>query len=409
MRTTGLRGERVMNPKLDDLHLYPFERLDALKATLTPPARLEHIALSIGEPKHPPPEFIVEFLARGDTITRGLAAYPPTRGSPALRGAAAAWAIQRYRLAAQSLDPERNVLPVVGTREALFSFAQAVVEGNPRSLVLLPNPFYQIYEGAAILSGAQPFYVDAHGGREVFEALAPDVWRRCELLYICTPNNPTGNVLSLDDLTYLIELADEFDFVIASDECYSEIYFDENAPPAGILQACASVGRNDYKRCVAFQSLSKRSNLPGLRSGFVAGDAEILERYYLYRTYHGCAMSEHSQAASALAWSDEAHVVTNRALYREKFERVLPMLDDLMDVAMPQAAFYLWPRTPMDDVEFAARLFEQEHISVLPGSFLARESDGLNPGEGHVRMALVATLAECEEAAERLARFIASL
>ncbi|MEE9254849.1 MAG: succinyldiaminopimelate transaminase [Pseudomonadales bacterium] len=398
-----------MNSRLDELHLYPFERLDVLKASLSGPVDKAHIALSIGEPKHAAPPFVVEFLARQDTITRGLAAYPPTRGSHALREAAARWASQRYGLAAQSLDPDRNVLPVNGTREALFSFAQAVVERSAQALVMLPNPFYQIYEGAAILAGARPHYVDAHGGREVFEAIAPEVWRNCQLLYICTPNNPTGGVQALEDLTYLVELADEFDFVIASDECYSEIYFDEAAPPPGILQACTSMNRHDYRRCVVFQSLSKRSNLPGLRSGFVAGDADLLERYYLYRTYHGCAMPEHSQAASALAWNDEAHVVANRVLYREKFERVLPMLDNLLDVEMPQAAFYLWPRTPIADTDFAARLFEQEHITVLPGSFLARESDGHNPGLGHVRMALVATLAECEEAAARIARFLGSL
>lgn len=399
----------TMNPKLDELHLYPFERLDALKASLRAPDDRAHIALSIGEPKHAAPEFVVDLLARQGTVTRGLAAYPPTRGSPDLRQAAARWASQRYALAAQSLDPQRNVLPVNGTREALFSFAQAVVERSADALVLLPNPFYQIYEGAAILAGAQPRYVDALGAREAFEAIAPDVWRNCQLLYICTPNNPTGRVLTLDDLTYLVELADEFDFVIASDECYSEIYFDEGDAPAGILQACANMGRHDYRRCVVFQSPSKRSNLPGLRSGFVAGDADILERYYLYRTYHGCAMPDHSQAASVLAWGDEAHVVANRALYRKKFERVLPMLDSLLDVEMPQAAFYLWPRTPIADTDFAARLFEQEHVTVLPGSFLARESAGQNPGVGHVRMALVATLAECEEAAERLARFLRSL
>jgi N-succinyldiaminopimelate aminotransferase len=398
-----------MNPRLDALHLYPFERLDALRQSLTAPSSCAHIALSIGEPKHPPPEFIVSFLGEPETITRGLAAYPPTRGSLELRSAAATWATRRYALRTGSLDPDRNVLPVNGTREALFSFAQAVVERRPGGLVILPNPFYQIYEGAAILAGVEPCYVDAHGGRAVFEAVPEQVWRRCELLYICTPNNPTGNVLTLEDLVYLVELADTFDFVIASDECYSEIYFDESMPPAGILQACASMNRNDYARCVAFQSLSKRSNLPGLRSGFVAGDADVLERYYLYRTYHGCAMPEHAQAASTLAWSDEGHVVANRARYREKFERVLPMLDNLLDVKMPQAGFYLWPRTPIPDTEFAARLFEQEHISVLPGSFLAREVNGHNPGVDHVRMALVATLAECEEAAERLARFLATL
>lgn len=398
-----------MNPKLDQLHLYPFERLDALKASLNAPADKTHIALSIGEPKHAAPPFIVDFLARHDTITRGLGAYPPTRGSASLREAAARWATRRYGLAAQSLDPERNVLPVSGTREALFSIAQAVIETSESAIAVLPNPFYQIYEGATVLAGAQPHYVDAHGGRETFENVEADVWKRCQLLYICTPNNPTGRVLTLDDLTYLIELADEFDFVIASDECYSEIYFDEDAAPPGILQACASMNRHDYKRCVVFQSLSKRSNLPGLRSGFVGGDAEIMERYYLYRTYQGCAMPEHSQAASALAWNDEEHVAANRALYREKFARVLPMLDNLLDVQMPQGGFYLWPHTPIEDTAFASRLFEQEHVTVLPGSFLARECNGQNPGVGHIRMALVATLAECEQAAERLARFLASL
>ena len=394
-----------MNPHLRRLQPYPFERLARLKAGVTPPADRTHIALSIGEPRHPTPALITEALIEH---LHGLSVYPTTRGGDALRAAIAHWAERRFALAG-GLDPQRQVLPVNGTREALFAFAQAVVEQGPDAAVLMPNPFYQIYEGAALLAGAAPVFLNttaASGYAPDFDAITPEQWRRCQLLYICSPGNPTGAVLGLETLQQLIRLADEHDFILASDECYSEIYQDEERPPAGLLQAAAAMGRHDYRRCVVFHSLSKRSNAPGLRSGFVAGDADILQAFLLYRTYHGCAMSLAVQAASEKAWQDEAHVRANRDAYRVKFAAVLDILQPVLPVQAPAASFYLWPEVPGSDTGFARALFAQEHVTVLPGSFLSRDTATGNPGADHVRLALVAPLEDCIEAAKRIRRFV---
>ncbi|WP_313281272.1 succinyldiaminopimelate transaminase [Stutzerimonas balearica] len=398
-----------MNDALNLLQPYPFEKLRALLAGAQPPADKRPIALSIGEPKHRSPEFVARALA--DNLEQ-LAVYPTTLGLPALREAIAGWAERRFGLAAGAVDPARQVLPVNGTREALFSFTQAVVNRADEGLVISPNPFYQIYEGAALLAGAQPHYLPClaeNGFNPDFDAVPTDVWQRCQILFLCSPGNPTGALVPLETLKRLIALADEHDFVIAADECYSELYFDEANPPAGLLSACAALGRRDFKRCVVFHSLSKRSNLPGLRSGFVAGDADILKAFLLYRTYHGCAMPAHVQLASAAAWNDEIHVRANRELYRAKFEAVLQILEPVLDVARPDGGFYLWPKTPIDDQRFTRELFEQEHVTVVPGSYLSREVEGLNPGADRVRMALVAPLAECIEGAERIRAFIERL
>ncbi|OMG68502.1 succinyldiaminopimelate transaminase [Stutzerimonas balearica] len=398
-----------MNDALNLLQPYPFEKLRALLAGAQPPADKRPIALSIGEPKHRSPEFVARALA--DNLEQ-LAVYPTTLGLPALREAIAGWAERRFGLAAGAVDPARQVLPVNGTREALFSFTQAVVNRADEGLVVNPNPFYQIYEGAALLAGAQPHYLPClaeNGFNPDFDAVPTDVWQRCQILFLCSPGNPTGALVPLETLKRLIALADEHDFVIAADECYSELYFDEANPPAGLLSACAALGRHDFKRCVVFHSLSKRSNLPGLRSGFVAGDADILKAFLLYRTYHGCAMPVHVQLASAAAWNDEIHVRANRELYRAKFEAVLQILEPVLDVARPDGGFYLWPKTPIDDQRFTRELFEQEHVTVVPGSYLSREVEGLNPGADRVRMALVAPLAECIEGAERIRAFIERL
>ncbi len=399
-----------MNPDLQQLHPYPFEKLAALKAAVSAPAHLTHIALSIGEPKHEPPRFVLQTLV--DNLA-ALSQYPTTKGLPELRQAIATWATQRFHLKPGSFDAEKHVLPVNGTREALFAFAQALVDrGQSAPLVVSPNPFYQIYEGAAILSGAEPFFLNCTPQNDFipdFDAVDPDVWRRCQVLFICSPGNPTGAVMSSAQLKKLIALADQYDFVIASDECYSELYYDEQQPPAGLLQACAELGRHDFARCVVFHSLSKRSNLPGLRSGFVGGDADILKKFLLYRTYHGCAMPVPTQLASVAAWKDEEHVRANRTAYRQKFEAVLDILEGALDVSMPDASFYLWPKTPIRGEDFAQQLFAQQNVTVLPGSYLARMCDGLNPGEDYVRMALVAPLTECIEAAQRIKAFVNSL
>lgn len=395
-----------MNPDLDRLQPYPFEKLNALKAAVTAPAHLSHIALSIGEPKHQPPEFVLQTLR--DNLAR-LVNYPTTKGLPELRATIAQWLTQRFKLDDQSIDPERHVIPVNGTREALFAFTQAVIDRNQNPLVVSPNPFYQIYEGAAFLAGADPYFLNCdkdNGYIPDFDAVPADVWQRCQLLFLCSPGNPTGAVIDTKTLQKLIALADEHDFIIASDECYSELYFDEAQPPVGLLQACAEMGRTDYRRCVVFHSLSKRSNLPGLRSGFVAGDGEVLSKFLLYRTYHGCAMAIPNQLASIAAWQDEAHVKANRDAYRQKFDAVLGTLDGLIDVQRPDASFYLWPKTDISDIDFAQQLYAQQNITVLPGRYIARQADGVNPGENHVRMALVATVDECIEAAQRMKLFL---
>jgi N-succinyldiaminopimelate aminotransferase len=398
----------TMNPDLDRLQPYPFEKLNRLKAGVTPVAK-EHIALSIGEPKHQPPGFVVEELI---SHLHGLANYPLTKGRVELRQAIADWLTRRFTLPEGSVDAERHVLPVAGTREALFAFAQAVVDRSADALVLSPNPFYQIYEGAALLAGAKPWFLNTTaetGFLPDLDAVPTEVWRRCQLIYLCSPGNPTGAVADVPYLQKLIALADEHDFVIASDECYSELYFDETAPPAGLLQAAAAMGRDDYHRCVVFHSLSKRSNLPGLRSGFVAGDAEVLGQFLKYRTYHGCALPPPTQAASIAAWRDEKHVVANRELYRQKFDAVLEILQPVMKVQRPEAGFYLWAETPVSDTAFARDLFAQQNVTVLPGSYLSREAHCSNPGAGRVRMALVAELDECIEAAERIRDFVETL
>ena len=396
-----------MNNALNQLQPYPFEKLRALLGGVTPAADKRAIALSIGEPKHTSPAFVAKALA--DNLDQ-MAVYPTTLGLPALREAIANWCGRRFGVPAGWLDAARHVLPVNGTREALFSFTQAVVNRSDDGLIISPNPFYQIYEGAALLAGAKPHYLaclDQNGFNPDFDAVPADVWQRCQILFLCSPGNPTGALVPLETLKKLIALADQHDFVIAADECYSELYFDEQTPPPGLLTACAELGRSDFKRCVVFHSLSKRSNLPGLRSGFVAGDADILKGFLLYRTYHGCAMPVQTQLASIAAWNDEAHVRDNRDLYREKFDAVLEILAPVLDVQKPDGGFYLWAKVPgNDDAAFCRDLFEQQHVTVVPGSYLSRDVDGVNPGAGRVRMALVAPLAECVEAAKRIRAFI---
>jgi len=398
-----------MNDSLTLLQPYPFEKLRSLLADTKPPADKRPIALSIGEPKHRSPDFVAQALA--DNLDQ-LSIYPTTQGIPALRESIARWCERRFGVAQGTVDPTKHVLPVNGTREALFAFTQAVVSREQSALVISPNPFYQIYEGATLLAGATPHYLPCtaeNGFNPDFDAVSAETWQRTQILFLCSPGNPTGALVPLHTLKKLIALADEFDFVIAADECYSELYFDEDQPPAGLLTACAALGRNDFKRCVVFHSLSKRSNLPGLRSGFVAGDAEILKAFLLYRTYHGCAMPVQTQLASIAAWNDEAHVQANRQLYREKFDAVLRILSPVMDVQRPDGGFYLWPKTPMDDQRFTRELFAQEHVTVVPGSYLSREVGGVSPGAGRVRMALVAPLGDCVEAAERVRAFITRL
>jgi N-succinyldiaminopimelate aminotransferase len=395
-----------LNPLLDSLKTYPFEKLKLLFEGVVPPGDLRPISFGIGEPKHPTPELIKQALV--DAMP-GLAVYPATLGSEGLRRAIADWLAQRFGL--PPLDIAREVLPVAGSREALFSFAQTVV--NPRSadaIVLCPNPFYQIYEGAALLAGAQPYFANSDPARNFacdYAAIPPEIWARTQLMYVCSPGNPTGAVLTLADWREIFELSDRHGFVIASDECYSEIYFDESAPPLGALQAAHRLGRG-YERLVVFSSLSKRSSVPGMRSGFAAGDAALLKRFLQYRTYHGAAMSTVFQEASIAAWRDETHVRENRAKYVEKFRTVTPMLAAHLDVKLPDAAFYLWARVDrlgIDDTEFARRLYADYNVTVLPGSFLAREAHGINPGRNFVRLALVADVAECIEGAQRIVDF----
>ena len=399
-----------MNNDLNKLQPYPFEKLSALKAGISPPNELTHIPLSIGEPQHAPPEKVLKTLA--DNLHR-LANYPTTKGLLQLRQTIATWAEHRFQLSAGSLDPDRQVLPISGTREALFAIAQAVVDRHQSSpRVVCPNPFYQIYEGAAILAGTQPTFLNCEAGTNFipdFSAQDPSLWRNCQLLYISSPGNPTGAVLKLEHWRELLALADQYDFVIAADECYSELYPDEQQPPMGLLQACHQLGRTDFSRCLVFHSLSKRSNLPGLRSGFVAGDADVIRDFLRYRTYQGCALPVPTQLASIAAWQDEAHVRSNRAHYREKFAAVLDILEDVLPVSQPEAGFYLWPQTPIDSETFARELFAQQNVTVLPGSYLTRVVDGVDPGADRVRMALVAPLDECVEAAQRIRRFVKSL
>ncbi len=396
-----------MNPRLDALHPYPFEKLRRLLAEGGPaPDGLKPIGLHIGEPKHAAPERVKAALAGA---MDGLSVYPPTKGDASLRNTISQWLSRRYDIAPP--DPETQVLPVLGSREALFSFAQVVVDPGAQARVVCPNPFYQIYEGAALLAGATPYFVNADPARDFgcdWNAVPDEIWRRTQLLFVCSPGNPAGNVMSLDEWRELFALSDRHGFVIAADECYSEIYLDETDPPLGALQAAQRLGRNDYRNLVCFSSLSKRSNVPGLRSGFVAGDATLVSRFLLYRTYHGSAMSPLVTAASIAAWTDETHVEANRAEYRAKFDAVLPILAPVLDVRAPQASFYLWAGTHGPDTFFARDLHAATAVTVLPGSLLAREAHGTNPGAGRIRIALVAPLADCVEGAHRIARFARS-
>ena len=389
-----------MNPNLSLLQPYPFQRLRDLFKNVTPNPAYSAINLSIGEPKHATPQLIKDALVNN---LSGLATYPTTLGSLALREAISAWLSRRYGIAA--LNPERAILPVNGSREALFAFAQVVIDSSKSNpVVISPNPFYQIYEGAAFLAGATPYFLNTtpeNGHAMDFASVPAEVLNRTQLAYVCSPGNPSGKVMSLEQWKTLFELSDKYGFVIAADECYSEIYFDENNPPLSALQAAYLLGRS-HANLVVFASLSKRSNVPGMRSGFVAGDSKIIEKFTLYCTYHGCAMSPVVQAASIAAWNDEAHVIENRRLYAEKFNTMTPMLKNVFEVEMPDAAFYLWAKSKMSDTELAVKLYRDFNLTTLPGSYLAREAHGTNPGEGFIRLALVASLDECVEAAKRI-------
>jgi N-succinyldiaminopimelate aminotransferase len=393
-----------LNPQLALLQPYAFERLRALFAGVTPNPKQAPISLSIGEPRHPTPQFIRDALYAASS---GLANYPTTAGAAALREAIAAWLKRRHGLAA--IDPATQVLPVLGSREALFAFAQTIVDASRAgATVVVPNPFYQIYEGAAVLAGASPHYVNALADNAFaprWQDVPDAVWRRTQVVYACSPDNPTGRVMTRDEWRLLFELSDRHGFVIAADECYSEVFFDEDAPPLGALAAAQALGREGFPRLITFGSLSKRSNAPGLRSGYVAGDAKLVGAFLRYRTYHGSAMSPAVAGASIAAWSDETHVRENRALYAAKFAALQPLLDRVLPAPRPDAAFYLWAKVPDDDTVFARRLYAEEAVSVLPGSYLGRLAEGTNPGAGYIRIALVAEAAECAEAVERLVRF----
>jgi len=394
-----------VNGRLELLAAYPFERLARLKAGAIPPAKLPHIAMSIGEPKHAPPAFVIEALQRN---LGKLDSYPATIGLLETRAACAGWLERRF---GARVDPETMVLPVTGTREALFSFVQAAVSanGSAKPVVAMPNPFYQIYEGAALLAGAEPVFINTTAANRFqpdLDSVPADVWRRCQALFLCSPGNPTGAVLSLDYLKAALELAEKYDFVIASDECYAELYRDEGAPPPSLLQAALATGRDAFQRCVTFHSLSKRSSVPGLRSGFMAGDARVIKPYLLYRTYHGCAMPVPTQLASIAAWNDDAHAAANRALYREKFAKVIPILAPLLDVVEPDGAFYLWPDVQRDDEAFTRDLFATQNLTILPGSYLARDTRAGNPGRNRVRISLVAPVDECITAAQRIRHYL---
>lgn len=401
-----------MNPRLSLLQPYPFERLRQLFADITPNPDYAPISLGIGEPKHPTPPFIQQALCDATMGQPGLAGYPATLGEPALRQACADWMQRRYGV---TVDPATQVLSVNGSREALFAIAQTVIDPAGEAIVLCPNPFYQIYEGAALLAGATPWYAPSVPERNFavdWDSVPEDVWQRTRLIYVCSPGNPTGAVMPLDEWQKLFDLSDRYGFVIASDECYSEIWFRDQAPLGG-LEAAQKLGRNDFRNLLMFTSLSKRSNVPGLRSGFVAGDAELVKSFLLYRTYHGSAMNPVVQKASAAAWNDEAHVEDNRRMYRDKFAQVTPVLAEVLDVALPDAGFYLWAHVGNvcggSDTEFARQLLQQCNVTVLPGSYLARDARGHNPGAGRIRMALVAETEQCMEAAQRIRSFVQSL
>jgi N-succinyldiaminopimelate aminotransferase len=395
-----------MNPALLNLQPYPFERLRSLTQHINPNSAYSPISLGIGEPKHATPELITEALKQA---VAGLSNYPATAGLIQLRETCANWVQRRYGVA---LNPQTQLLPVNGSREALFSFAQTVIDPHQsHPMVVCPNPFYQIYEGAAVLAGAKIYFVNSpssHNFAPDWHSVPPEVWQKTQLLYVCSPGNPTGAVMPLAEWQYLFELSERFGFVIASDECYSEIYCGHE-PPLGSLQAAVALGRTDFKNLMAFTSLSKRSNVPGLRSGFVAGDAQLIKAFLLYRTYHGSAMSPTLQHASIVAWNDETHVIENRQKYREKFQKITPLLARVLEVKTPDAGFYLWAKVPQDDVHFACNLLAQYNVAVLPGSLLAREAHGINPGTGRIRLALVAELPECLDAAQRICAFVQNM
>ena len=394
-----------MNKRLGLLRPYPFERLRRLLADVSP-AELAPIRLSIGEPQQTPPPAALHSISRH---AEKFGRYPTTRGEVALREACLEWLCQRFDLRQASLDPERHILPLNGSREGLFSIGQCLIDATETPLAILPNPFYQIYEGAALLGGAEPYYLNClerNGFIPAFDELPAALWQRCQLLYLCSPDNPSGAVLPQATLQSLIERAHRFDFNIVCDECYSEIYHDETTPPQGLLAAAQAMGNTDYSRCLAFYSLSKRSNLPGLRSGFVAGDEKLLGQFFAYRTYHGCSMPLPVQQASIAAWRDEQHVAESRSLYNRKMQRFIQILGDKMQLRMPEAGFYLWPDIAVDSERFSRSLYEQQNVKVLPGSYLARESGGINPGASRVRIALVAPLESCEAAAHRMCDFL---
>lgn len=400
-----------MNTNLEKLQAYPFERLSRLFADSHPNPALSTISLSIGEPSHAPPAIALDAL---QASLGGVSQYPPTRGTPFLREAIANWLSRRFSLASGLLDADQHLLPVNGTREALFAIAQCLFDQHrsDKPLILIPNPFYQIYEGAALLAGATPFFYNTQAGTDYLpdlESIPASVWAQCQCLYLCTPGNPAGAVMPEAMLQRLINLAEQHDFILISDECYSEIYPLESQPPTGLLQAAAGIGNTTFQRCLVFNSLSKRSNLPGLRSGFVAGDAQLIKHFLLYRTYHGCAMPTYVAAASAAAWQDEQHVIDNRALYRAKFASVVETLNTALPTSHPEGGFFLWIQTPLADTQFALTLRTEQSVSVLPGSFLSRETHSGNPGDRHVRIALVAPLAVCEDAAMRIGQFVEQL
>ena len=397
-----------MNPHLHQLHPYPFERLRKLLGPLTTPAALPHVNLSIGEPQHATPKFVIDAL---NANMNGLSRYPITTGSDALRDTIAAWLSYRHHL--QHLGRE-HVLPTQGSREALFAITQTLVDPGADSFALMPNPFYQIYEGAALLAGATPYFLNAttdNGLRMMISAVPKDILAKTSVVFTCSPGNPTGRIMTLAEWRELFALSDEFGFVIVSDECYSEIYFDETKPPLGALDAAEQLGRSDYKNLIVMGSLSKRSNVPGMRSGLAAGDAALMKAFLLYRTYHGCAMSGTIQAASIAAWNDEAHVIENRRLYREKFTAFYDIVNPVLPLTKPEAAFYYWAATPhgISDEAFAQRLFEQAHVTVLPGSYLSRQAHGINPGTGFIRLALVATVDDAIAGARRIKDVVESL
>ena len=394
-----------MNPRLDTLQPYPFEKLRALLAQSNPAASgLRPINLSIGEPKHPAPQCVKSAIING---LDGLSVYPPTKGEPKLRQAISQWIGNRYAIPCP--DPETQILPVLGSREALFAFGQVILDSAKQGLVVCPNPFYQIYEGATLLGGATPYYVNSDPAKNFrcdWTIVPAHIWARTQLLFVCSPGNPAGNVMPLADWKILFELSDKYGFVIASDECYSEIYLDENSPPLGGMQAAHQLGRTDFRNLMSFSSLSKRSNVPGMRSGFVAGDAKLIAKFLLYRTYHGSALSPVVSAASIAAWSDEAHVVENRAQYRAKFDAVLPILQPILEVERPDASFYLWAGTPGPDDVFVRDLLTPANVTLLPGSYVGRLVEDVNPGLNRIRIALVAPLADCVEGAHRIADFV---